>query len=38
LVWLVTGSEKSPDGGEIEPSSVTEPVSPASVVTLAARS
>jgi hypothetical protein len=38
LVWLVTGSEKSPDGGLIEPSSVTEPMLPASVRTLAARS
>jgi hypothetical protein len=25
LVWLVTGSEKSPDGGLIAPITVTEP-------------
>jgi hypothetical protein len=38
LVWLVTGSEKSPDGGLIAPITVTEPTPPPSVSTSAARS
>jgi hypothetical protein len=38
LVWLVTGSEKSPDGGLIAPITVTEPVPPHSGSTIAARS
>jgi hypothetical protein len=37
-VLLVTGSEKSPDGGLTAPMIVTEPWSPARVRTRAARS
>jgi hypothetical protein len=38
LVWPVTGSEKSPPGGDTAPISVIEPSPPASVCTRPARS
>jgi hypothetical protein len=38
LVWLVTGSEKSPPGGETAPIRVTEPEPASKVSTRPARS